>query len=774
MDIPVVWPDYFEDCQPCLERLRETLASLAGMKSVTIHPDRQSLQLTYAKDLLTFEAIKQVARELGVTVAERFKHEKLHLIGLDCPDCAVKLETAIARLRGVAWASVNYATSMLILEYEPDRVNLAAIERRVREHGYDIAEKEAPEPLRAKTRTARSLRLLLMVFSGLLLASGLVVAFAGYGSTASVLYILCAISGGVFATRAAYYSLRSVTLDTNFLMTAAAIGAVALGEYFEAAAVMFLFSLGSTLEAMTVDKARRSIKSLVEAFPSTARVSRDGTVHEVLLDEVEVGEVVLVKPGEKIPVDGTITNGGSAVNEAPITGESLPKDKHKGDTVFAGSVNGHGALDVRTTSRVEDNTLARIVHMVEEAQAQKAPSQRFSETFGRYYTPCVITLAALVAIGGPLVLGGGYSQWLGRALTLLVVACPCALVISTPVAIVAAIANAARSGVLIKGGAHLEALGDVSVMAFDKTGTLTTGNLSLCGVVPLNSRTREEVLSIAAAVESRSEHPLADAIVEAARQADVPELHVSFFEASPGKGARAVANGGAYYVGSSRLMDEIGIGVPDSPEIAKLVAGGCTVIYVSDETELIGAIGASDTIRPAAEHALAKLRTSGIRKTVMLTGDGRRTAQAVAETLGVDEHHAELLPQQKVEKVRQLAALDSVAMVGDGINDAPALAAANVGIAMGGAGSHAAVEAADVALMADDIVMLPYAVSLSRSARRIIKQNIAIALIAVIVLVGGALGKWVTLSTGVLGHEGSALMVIANSMRLLGKRRPEV
>lgn len=772
LDIPVVWPDYFEDCVQCTERLKEMLESLHGMRSVTVNADRRTLQVSYAKDLLTFEAIREAARQLGVTISEQFRHERIHILGLDCPDCAMKLETAIRRIRGAAWVSVNYATSVVNVEFEPRRTSLASIEKRIGQFGYEIEEEAAKTAPRArKARIKRNARLLLTALSGALLAAGgIASAVNGSLAMADAMFIASAITGGLFAARSGFLSLVGLTLDTNFLMTIASIGAIALGQYSEAAAVMFLFSLGSTLEAYTVDKTRRSIKALVQAFPSHASVRRNGGIERVPLESIEIGEIVLVKPGDNVPVDGTVTDGESSVNEAPITGESAPREKLKGDTVYAGSINGRGSLEVRATSTVEDNTLARIVHMVEEAQSQKAPSQRFSETFGRYYTPAVVVLAVIVAACGPLTFGGSYTNWLTRALTLLVVACPCALVISTPVAIVAAIGNAARSGVLIKGGAHLEALGDVSVVAFDKTGTLTRGELTVCDVVPFNSHSIEEIIAVAAAIESRSEHPLADAVIDRARELGLPERHVSFFEAFPGKGARAVVNGGAFHVGSRRLLDELGIDVPGTTAIAELLTRGCTVVYLADETTLWGAIGATDVVRDGTAEAVLQLKRAGVDRTVMLTGDTAQTGREVAKLLGIDEEHAELLPEDKVVRVREIASgRRRVAMVGDGINDAPALAAADVGIAMGGAGSPAAVEAADIALMADDITMLPYAITLSRKAKAVIRQNVVFALAVVLFLVAGALAKWVNLATGVLGHEGSALLVIANSMRLLKK-----
>jgi len=769
LDIPVVWPNYFEDCEQCIERLHEMLSGLDGMRRVSINPDRRTIELSYDKELLTFEEIKERARLLGVSVAERYVHESLRVVGLDCPDCAGKLETAIRRVRGVAWASLNYATSVLIVEFEPATTSLSAVEGKVRDFGYDVEPHEPAVVISPKARARRNTRLVLTAVSGMMFAAaGITWAARGPVVLLDVFFILSAITGGLFTVRSGLLSLRGRVLDTNLLVTVAAAGAIALREYFDAAAVMFLFSLGSTLEAYTVQKARRSIASLIEAFPSAATVKRDGRLETVSVEDVEIGEIVLIKPGEKIAVDGTVVVGESAVNEAPVTGESTLRDKAAGDTVYAGTVNGRGSLEVRTTNTVEDNTIARIVQMVEEAQAQKAPSQRLSEGFGRYYTPIVIGLAVAVATIGPLWFGGDYGSWVGRALTLLVVSCPCALVISTPVAIVAAIANAAKSGILIKGGAHLETLGVVSVCAFDKTGTLTKGEMSLCGVVPFNGHTADEVLRIAAAIESRSEHPLADAILQAAREAELAEAHVSFFEALPGKGARAVVDGGAFYIGSPRLMDEISVEVPGSTAMAELQTRGCTVIYLADSQSLWGAIGAADTVKENTAEAVRRLGAAGVTKTVMLTGDTAQSGRVIAAQVGISQEHAELLPDDKLAVICELrSGGDRVAMVGDGINDAPALAAADVGIAMGGAGSQMAIEAADVALMADDISMLPYAITLSRTTRSIIIQNTVFALAVVLALLAGALTRRVTLATGVLGHEASALLVIANSMRLL-------
>jgi len=770
LDIPVIWPNYFEDCEQCIERLRQMLEELDGMHIVEIDTGQRALKVTYDRELVTFEEIQEHARLAGVTLAQKYRHEVIRIAGLDCPDCAAKLESGIRRLDGVAWASLSYATSVLIVEYEP-RIGIEAIKARVRSFGYEVQEPGLAGFLPAKTRRIKSARTALTAISGVLLALGLGAQYAlGQPSIAQWLYIAAAVTGGVFAARSGFLSVRALSLDTNFLMTAAAIGAIWLGDCSEAAAVMFLFSLGSALEASTVDKARRSLRSLVEAFPVSATVRRNGAPRECPLHEVEIGDIVLIKPGDKIPVDGAVTEGESSVNEAPITGEPLPKSKARGDWVYAGTINGRGALEVRATTTFDDNTLSRIIHLVEEAHAQRAPSQRFTETFGRYYTPVVIGLAFVVAIAGPIVTGEAYQGWLSRALTLLVVSCPCALVISTPVAIVAAIATAARSGVLIKGGAHLERLGQVSVVAFDKTGTLTIGRPSVTDVIAFNGHTQEEVLAYASAVESRSEHPLADAIVAKAREMELTEPSLAFFEAIPGKGARAVADSRVFYIGSRRLMQEIGHTVPNSDAIEQMLSRGKTVVYLAGEDGLWGAIAASDTLRAGARDTIHALRAAGVKRTVLLTGDTGVMGSWVAEHLGIDEQHSELLPEDKLARIHSLTHDgEVVAMVGDGINDAPALAAADIGVAMGGAGSHTAIEAADVALMADDIIMLPYSISLGRRVKRVIAGNVVFAVAVVVLLVCGAVMNKVTLATGVLGHEGSALIVIANSMRLLKK-----
>jgi len=769
LDIPVILPDYYNDCERCLDRLKDTLEELEGVYRVAIDIKKHSIALTYDTSLISFERIEERARQLGIEVAERYVHEALPLEGLDCPDCALKLEKAVGRINGVLWSSVNYAASMLSVEYEQDKVEHETVVNRVRDLGYDVTEPQ-PEGVSAPSIKPEwlSRRVITTAISGIFLVAAIVASALHVPDyVANSLYIISILSGGFYAAKAGLLSLRAFSMDTNLLMTLAAAGAIYLGEYGEAAAVLFLFSLGSALEAYTVDRTRRSIRSLIELSPKEASVLRDGKEQKVHVEDVKVGEIVIVRPGDRIPLDGVVDKGASAVDESAITGESVPSEKLKGSPVFAGTVNQRGSLEIRVTRLTGDDTLSRIIHLVEEAQGQKAPSQQFSERFGKIYTPVVVGLAFVITA---YAVHNGNMELFKRALVLLVVSCPCALVISTPVAIVSAIGNAARNGVLIKGGAYLEEMGRISVVAFDKTGTLTTGRLDVTDVIAFDGN-EANVLQVAASIESRSEHPLADAILRKASEEGIELLDLAYFEAMPGMGARGVMDGQVCHIGNQRLIEQLGIAVPETNMVEQLRFEGKTLIIVVSEEQVIGIIAAADTIREASKDAIASLKQTGVAKTIMLTGDNAVTARAVAQKLGVDSIEAELLPEEKVERIRELVdRYGKVAMIGDGINDAPALAAATVGVAMGGAGTHAALETADIALMADDLAMLPYGMRLSKAALRIIKQNIVFSVLVVIGLVAFTLAGTLNLTMGIIGHEGSALIVIANGMRLLRLR----
>jgi len=616
--------------------------------------------------------------------------------------------------------------------------------------------------------------------SGLLYGGGWGLGYlTSFERASTAILVLATIVGGYDIAKTAYHEVSNRTLGIKTLVTLAAIGAIVIGEYWEAAAVVFLFSLGSYLEGRTMRKTRTALQELLEMTPDTATVRRDGELQEVPAREVEEGEVVIVKPGGKIPVDGEVVDGESAVNQAPVTGESAPVHKADGDEVYAGTVNQEGALEIRTTGAGADTTLERIIRRVEEAQEAQSPTESLIDRFAKYYTPAVIVLA----IGAYAV-----TQNAILSLTLLVIGCPGALVIGPPVSIVSAIGNAARSGVLMKGGEHLERAGKIDLVAFDKTGTLTKGETTVADVEGFGVA-GDEVLSLAATAEKKSEHHLADAIVDAARerptaatdggatvaQADdtdagrhsIPDP--DDFDVVAGKGVIAHTDAHEVVVGNRALLDDRDIDVPSqvADYVREREERGETVVHVVRDGDIIGAIALRDELREAAPGVVAALQDAGI-ETVMLTGDNERTAAAVAEEVGIDEYRAELLPEDKQSVIEAYQADGQVvAMVGDGINDAPSLATADVGIAMGAAGTDTAIETADMALMADDLERIPYAVKLSKATRWNVLENVGLAVLTVTVLLAGVLTSYVTLASGMLVHEASVLLVILNGMRLL-------
>ncbi|EMA27635.1 cation-translocating P-type ATPase [Haloparvum alkalitolerans] len=616
--------------------------------------------------------------------------------------------------------------------------------------------------------------------SGLLYGGGWSLGYlTSFEMASAAILVLATVVGGYDIAKTAYHEVTNRTLGIKTLVTLAAIGAIVIGEYWEAAAVVFLFSLGSYLEGRTMRKTRTALQELLEMTPDTATVRRDGTLQKVSARDVEEGEVVVVKPGGKIPVDGTVVDGESAVNQAPVTGESAPVHKADSDEVYAGTVNQEGALEIRTTGAGSDTTLERIIRRVEEAQEAQSPTESLIDRFAKYYTPAVIALA----IGAYAV-----TQNAILSLTLLVIGCPGALVIGPPVSIVSAIGNAARSGVLMKGGEHLERAGKIDLVAFDKTGTLTKGETTVSGIEGFGVAAAD-VLSLAATAEKKSEHHLADAIVDMARErqtaatdggatvaqaddTDVGRRSVpdpDDFDVVAGKGVIAHADGQEVVVGNRALLDDRDVDVPDrvADYVREREGRGETVVHVVRDGDIIGAIAMRDELREAAPGVVAALQDAGI-ETVMLTGDNERTAAAVAEEVGIDEYRAELLPEDKQSVIEGYQADGHVvAMVGDGINDAPSLATADVGIAMGAAGTDTAIETADMALMADDLERIPYAVKLSKATRWNVLENVGLAVLTVTVLLAGVLTSYVTLASGMLVHEASVLLVILNGMRLL-------
>ncbi|MGE5618350.1 MAG: heavy metal translocating P-type ATPase [Sphingomonadaceae bacterium] len=705
------------------------------------------------------------------------RSETLCLEGLDCPDCAATLEKAVAGMPGVVNARLNYTSSTLWVQYAPHLMGRDRIVSGVQDAGYRVRE-EAPKARGEETGITSFLkhhpRGAATAISGILLASGFLLTLLAVPSPVpQLLFGAGIVVGGYHTARSALFALRSGLTDMNVLMTAAVVGATAIGEWTEAASVVFLFSLANALESYTMDRTRRSIRSLLDLAPKEVTLLRDGVQVRVPVEQVAVGDLLLVRPGERIPTDGVVVDGSSSVDQAPITGESVPVEKGVGDELFAGTINQHGALEVRATRSHRDNTLSRIIHMVEEAQAQKAPTQQFVDRFARYYTPAVIALAAGVALVPPLIFGGVFDVWFYRALVLLIIACPCALVISTPVSIAAAIATASRSGVLFKGGSYLEAMGRVPVVAFDKTGTLTSGRLEVTDVVTLNGYDRREVLSVAAALEARSEHPLAQAILRRAAEEGVEVPRVQRFRSVPGLGAVGQVRGESYFVGSLRLAQQRASAPLDPPAaLDGLQQEGKTVVLLGKGDHLLGMVAAADRLRAESRQAVKDLHEGGIERVVMLTGDNPRTAATIASEVGADEYRAELLPEDKRGAVEALLErYGRVAMVGDGVNDAPALARATVGIAMGAAGSDTALETSDMALMGDDLSKIPYAVRLSRRTVATIQQNVALSILVKLIFVGLASLGVANLWMAVLADMGTSLAVIGNGMRLLREKQ---
>ncbi len=763
--------------------------------------------------------------------------------GMDCSSCAQTVEKALRSVEGVQDVRVDLMGERVTVAYAERALEPRDLADAIRRAGYRVLPETGAGgsagalPLagtRAGARTgtgqsgagqasvqaagrldprsawwARHGQLALVIASGVLWAFSLGAYSLGGASTlAAALAVGAIVTGGWHIVPRGIRAARNRALDMNFLMTIAAAGALVIGEFAEAATAMFLFALAQLLEARSMDRARDSIRALMRLSPAEATVVRAGAEVRVPVEQVAIGEVVVVRPGEKIPVDGEVLAGESGVDQAPITGESLPVEKAPGAEVFAGTLNGEGVLEVRTTKAAEDTTLARIIHAVEEAQASRAPSQAFVDRFARVYTPAVVLVALGIAVLPPLVGVGAWGEWFYRALVLLVVACPCALVISTPVTIVSALAGAAREGVLIKGGLHLENAGRADVVALDKTGTLTEGVPTVVDVVALDGSDPSALLTLAAAAESRSSHPLARAIVRRAREDGLMLPPATDDAAWTGRGHRARVGDEEVFVGGERMLEALGIDTaPLRGILGRYEAEGRTAVAVATRAardaeavaavhsaatthaaggvgspsgaaapappEVRGVIAISDRVRPAAAPAPRRLHEAGIRRVVMLTGDGAAAARAVADSLGgagtgVDDIRAGLLPEEKVEAVHELRAEGRrVLFVGDGINDAPALAAADVGVAMGTAGTDVALETADIALMADDLGKLPVAIHLARKAERIIRSNIAFALGSKAIFVGLAVAGVATLWMAVLADMGASLLVVANGLRAL-------
>lgn len=769
LEIPVLLPGVETEDDACLARLETALQNQKGLNRAHLERDKQpvALCLHYDPNVTSLADVKRLAERAGAGIVNRYHHELLTVEGMDCSDCVRVIEHGVGRVDGVLAVNVNYPLEKLRVEYDARKTSRDAIEKRVRGLGYSV-------PATGLQRQYQENReLIFSLLAGLLVAIGWVgQTFFGLPALAATgLYLLAYLFGGWDISQHAWHALRERHFDTDLLMVMAAIGAAFLGEWAEGALLLFLFSLGHALEERALDRARAAIRALADLAPKTALVKRDGQETELPVEQLQLADVVIVRPGVRIPVDGDVLAGQSGVDQSPVTGESVPVDKAPGDQVFTGSVNGEGALEVKVTKLAKDSTLARVMKMVEEAQTQKSPTQQTVERFERVFVPGVLIVTALIIIAPPL-FGVPFQVSFIRAMTLLVAASPCALALGTPASILAGVAQAARHGVLVKGGAHLENLGRLKAIAFDKTGTITHGQPEVTDVVALNAQvSSDELLSIAGAVENRSGHPLAQAVVRAAQAKGQLFPDVGDVESLTGRGLRSSVNGRAVLIGNLKLIEEsnVAVSAEAKQQIDSLQGGGKTIMAVAVGGQLAGVIALADTLRPDAAPTMAALKKMGVRETVMLTGDNTRVANAIAQQVGLTTFRADLMPEDKVTAIRNLVGSHGeVAMVGDGVNDAPALANATIGIAMGGAGTDVALETADVALMGDDLSKLPFAVGLGRAARAIIQQNLAISLGVIALLVVASLTGWVGIGIAIVFHEGSTIVVVLNALRLLG------
>jgi Cd2+/Zn2+-exporting ATPase len=770
LEIPLLLPEVDDEKDECLSRLESALQNQKGILRAHLEREKSpvNLCLHYDPNLLNLDQVRRLAERAGTGITNRYHHFSTPIEGMDCSDCITVIEHGLARMEGVLAVNVNYAAAHLRVEYDRQKVDRPALEKRVRSLGYEIP----AEGLRSWYQANREI-VFSLTAGALLIIGWLGETFFGLpGLAATALYVTAYIFGGWDISQHAWHAIKEKQFDTDLLMVMAALGAAFLGEFAEGALLLFLFSFGHALEERALDRARAAVRALAELAPKTALVRRDGKEQELPVESLQLDDVVIVRPGVRIPIDGIILTGNSGVDQASVTGESLPIDKVPGDQVFASTVNGEGALEVKVTRLAKDSTLARVMKMVEEAQSQKSPTQQTVEKFERIFVPAVLIVTALIIIVPPL-FGFPFRVSFLRAMTLLVAASPCALALGTPATILAGVAQAARNGVLVKGGVHLENLGRLKAIAFDKTGTVTHGKPEVTDIVAFQESGWKEadVLSLAAGAESRSAHPLAQAVVRSAQTQGLPVSVMDEVESLTGRGLRAVSNGKTIWVGNRKLMDEATVTL-SAEALEKAQAfqeQGKSLMWVAEDRTAIGIIALADTLRSEAAPTMKALKQTGVAHTIMLTGDNSRSASAIAKEIGLTEFRADLMPEDKLAVIRELVKeYGQVAMIGDGVNDAPALANATVGIAMGGAGTDVALQTADVALMGDDLSKLPFAVGLGRATRAIIVQNLFISLGVIALLIITSITGIVSIGVAVVFHEGSTLVVVANALRLLG------
>ncbi len=798
IEIPILLPEIPNEKDQCVIRLIQSLKNENGLEEVHIKEGTPAkLCIHYEPSIISLKKVKTIAKQSGADLTHRFQHLLLDVNGVRHQRHARSLSESILKNKGVIEASLS-ATGVLQMEWDTEVINKAAVKSAIEKTGLKI-QKDVIENQEHKEGDGHdhahggflgeNTELYFSIGSGVFWLTGLLLNFQdGIPNWLTTsLFVVALILGGYFTLLEAIETIRKGKFEIDFLMLVAAAGAAALGKWEEAALLLFLFSLGHALENYAMSKARKSIAALSDLAPPVALVKRNGENIEVGIEELKLGDTIVVKPNSKIAADGVIISGNSAVNQAPITGESVPVEKYpiaNPDSVndlqnisaenraFAGTINGSAALEIKVLKLAKDSTLSRLVELVKEAETQKSPTQQLTNKFERYFVPAVLILVGLLLFAF-LVIDETFAESFYRAMAVLVAASPCALAISTPSAVLAGVARAARQGVLIKGGRPLEDLGGLTAVAFDKTGTLTEGKPKLTNAIPFGDSTKEQLLTVAVAVEELSDHPLAGAIVKGGKEVlgDVNIPDAQNLEALTARGIKAKLENKTIHIGNRRLFKELtGKDVPTEldQQMAKLETEGHTAMIVHQDNQYLGIISVMDVARPEAKATLAALKKIGIKRMIMLTGDNQKVADAVAKTIGITDPMGNLLPEDKVAAIEKLKAEEGkVAMVGDGVNDAPAMAKSTVGIAMGAAGSDVALETADIALMADKLDNLPFAIGLSRKAKSIIKQNLLISLGMVAILIPLTLTGIADIGPAVIAHEGSTLVVVGNALRLL-------
>ena len=759
----------------CTEILSDTLRGYAGIQEVDYDYANGSLKAVFDPRLISneraLEVVNNAGREASMRVAQcAAKRERGEEA---CAQCAGELAVQLAHQYEVA-ASVptaNFRKNTLEVKLNAPRLDTSEnVEVEATFLNQGGTEKKSA------VISVEKIEVAFTVINALTALTAFIGVGLGWNPTLIFgLYLVSYVTGGWFGVMASIEALKEKTLNVDLLMILAALGAAAIGQPAEGATLLFLFSLSNTLQTYAMDRSRKAIEKLLDLRPAQATVRRGSRLISLPIEQLMLGDIVLVRPGERFPIDGEVTSGEADVNQATITGESMPVHKQMNDLVFAGTVNGTGSLEIRVTRLAKDTTLARIVKMVEDAQATKANTQQMLDTFEQKYAIFVLAAAVLLIFVPWLLLGHAFQPTFYRAMTWLVVASPCALVISTPASILSAIANGARNGVLFKGGVHLEKTATLKVLAFDKTGTLTSGKPAMTGLQTFGDMKEDEMLRLVAALESRSEHPLAKAIVQAAHARDLNLPPSMDFRAIPGQGVEGTVDSHHLWIGNERMFFERDVNIPADilTKASAMQEEGQTAMFVYEvkSQKFLGLLGVADTLREDAVEMIKALKAAGIEHVVMLTGDNTKVAAKIAARAGVDEFHADLLPQDKVTVLKSLQKkYGPVAMVGDGVNDAPSLATADIGIAMGGAGTDVAIETADVVLMSDDLRKIPFSINLARQARKVVWQNLTFSMAVIVLLVAGAFGADLALPLGVVGHEGSTVLVVLNGLRLLGFR----